>query len=76
MDEINKLIGCGAGWVEEKALLVKELTALHESKSITTEEYKELLNDIANTEAITNDAADIQFKSMLVAGIAGLLQVV
>lgn len=76
MDEINKLIGCGSGWAEEKALLVKELTALHESKSITTEEYRELLNDIANTEAISNDAADIQFKSMLVAGIAGLLQVV
>lgn len=76
MDELQKLIGCGNAWAEEKAATAMELASIHASGEINDSEYKELLEDLIRTDSISDDSSDIEFKSMLIAGVAGLLQVV
>lgn len=76
MDELQKLIGCGNAWAEEKAATAMELASIHASGEISNSEYKELLEDLIRTDSISDDSSDIEFKSMLIAGVAGLLQVV
>jgi hypothetical protein len=73
MDELQKLVGCGTSWAEEKALLVMELTDNYKSGALTAEEYKELLTDISNMDIVSGTSADLEFKSMLVAGISALI---
>lgn len=75
MDEIKKLIGCGDEWVEAKANLVLELQDSHTRGELTSEELKELLQDIANTDDISSQASDLQMKSMLVSAIYGITSV-
>jgi polyhydroxyalkanoate synthesis regulator phasin len=75
MDELQKLIGCGNTWAEEKAATAIELATIHGNGEISDDEYKELLQDLIRTDAISDDAKDIEFKSMLIAGVSGLLQV-
>lgn len=76
MDELQKLIGCGNAWAEEKAATAMELASIHANGEISNSEYKELLEDLIRTDSISDDSSDIEFKSMLIAGVAGLLQVV
>lgn len=76
MDELQKMVGCGTKWAEEKALIVMELTDNYQSGAITADEYKELLQDISNTDVVGGSAADLEFKSMLVAGISTLISAV
>jgi len=76
MDELQKLIGCGNAWAEEKAATAMELASIHANGEISDSEYKELLEDLIRTDSISDDSSDIEFKSMLIAGVAGLLQVV
>jgi hypothetical protein len=76
MDELQKLIGCGNDWAEQKAATALELESMHSNGEISNSEYKELLEDLIRTDAISDDAQDIEFKSMLIAGVHGLLQVV
>lgn len=76
MDELQKLIGCGNAWAEQKANMALELASIHSNGEISDSEYKELLEDLIRTDSISDDASDIEFKSMLIAGVSGLLQVI
>jgi hypothetical protein len=76
MDELQKLIGCGNAWAEERASTAIELASIHSNGEISDSEYKELLEDLIRTDSISDDASDIEFKSMLIAGVSGLLQVI
>lgn len=76
MDELQKLIGCGNAWAEQKAATAMELASIHSNGEITDSEYRELLEDLIRTDAISEESADIEFKSMLIAGVSGLLQVI
>ena len=75
MEEIKKLIGCGDEWVATKARLVLELQDSHSRGDLTSEELKELLQDIANTDDLSSQACDLEMKSMLVAAIYGITSV-
>lgn len=75
MDEIKKLIGCGDEWVEAKAILVLELQDAHSRGDLSSEELKELLEDIARTDDLSSEAADLEMKSMLVSAIYGITSV-
>ena len=76
MDELQKLIGCGNAWAEQKATMAMELACIHALGEISNSEYRELLEDLIRTDDISEDSSNIEFKSMLIAGVAGLLQVV
>ena len=76
MDELQKLIGCGNAWAEQKATTAMELACIHALGEISNSEYRELLEDLIRTDAISEYSSNIEFKSMLIAGVAGLLQVI
>lgn len=76
IDEIKELVGCEDEEVSLNAEQIVMMQAAYDEGQITKEMYIELLEDIKNTYEIEAEADDMKFKSMLVAGCYGILQVV
>lgn len=76
LDDIKALVGCGDSEVSAKADEILMLQAAFDEGQISRDEYVELLEDMKRTAEIQAEGSDIQFKSMLVTGIYGILQVV
>jgi len=74
--EIVSLVECEDKEVAAKADEVLMLKAAFDEGQITKEMYVEGLEDIKRTLEIEEKAGELKFKSMLVTGIYGLLQVV
>ena len=76
LDDIKALVGCDDKDVSAKADEIVMLQAAFDEGQISRDEYIELLEDIQRTVEVQAQGSDIQFKSMLVTGIYGILQVV
>jgi hypothetical protein len=76
IEDIRALLECEDKEVAAKADEVMMLTSAYEEGQISRDEYLELLEDIQRTAEVQAEGSDIQFKSMLVTGIYGILQVV
>jgi hypothetical protein len=76
MQELRALIGCGRPWAEERAQMALQLAEAYSTGQISTDEYKELLQDLVRTDTLDNEADDMAVKAMLVTGVYALLQVV
>lgn len=76
IEDIRALLECEDKEVAAKADEVMMLTTAYEEGQISRDEYLELLEDIRRTAEVQAEGSDIQFKSMLVTGIYGILQVV
>jgi hypothetical protein len=76
LDDIKALVECDDKEVAAKADEVLMLQVAYEEGQIARDEYVELLEDIKRTAEVEAQGSDIQFKSMLVTGIYGILQVV
>lgn len=76
LDDIKALVGCDDKDVSAKADEILMLQAAFDEGQISREEYVELLEDMKRTAEVEAEGSDIQFKSMLVTGIYGILQVV
>jgi hypothetical protein len=76
LDDIKALVGCDDKDVSAKADEIVMLQAAFDEGQISRDEYVELLEDIKRTAEVEAEGSDIQFKSMLVKGIYGILQVV
>ena len=76
LDDIKALVGCDDKDVSAKADEIVMLQAAFDEGQISRDEYVELLEDIKRTAKVEAEGSNIQFKSMLVKGIYGILQVV
>jgi hypothetical protein len=76
IEDIRALLECEDKEVAAKADEVMMLSSAYEEGQISRDEYLELLEDIQRTAEVQAEGSDIQFKSMLVTGIYGILQVV
>jgi hypothetical protein len=76
LDDIKSLVGCDDKDVSAKADEIVMLQAAFDEGQISRGEYVELLEDMKRTAEVEAEGSDIQFKSMLVTGIYGILQVV
>ena len=76
LDDIKVLLECEDKEVAAKADEILMLQAAFEEGQIARDEYVELLEDFKRTAEVEAEGSDIQFKSMLVTGIYGILQVV
>jgi hypothetical protein len=76
LGDIKALVGCEDKEVAAKADEVMMLSSAYEEGQISRDEYLELLEDIRRTAECQSEGDDIKFKSMLVTGIYGILQVV
>ena len=75
MDNLTRLMSCGNAWFEEKACIINDTKLAYDRGEITAEEFKELLQDISNTDELVEDAAILEFKAMLATAVYGITQV-
>ena len=76
IDEIKALVECEDKEVAAKADEICMMQTAYEEGHITKEMYVECLEDVKRTFEIQENADDMKFKAMLVAGVYGVLQVV
>lgn len=76
MNELQALLGCGREWAAQRAAYALDLNNQYQLGNISSDEYQELLQDLIRTDQLDAEADDIEVKSMLVAGVYGLLQIV
>jgi hypothetical protein len=76
IDEIKALVECEDKEVAAKADEIIMMQVAYEEGQITKEMYVELLEDVKRTYEIQENADEMKFKAMLVAGVYGILQVV
>jgi hypothetical protein len=62
-----------AGWVGHRAQLVASLERMYSENKITASEYKELLQDLLNTDVINKTADEIELKKKLIAAIQEII---
>jgi hypothetical protein len=74
MDNLTRLMSCGNAWFEEKACIINDTKLAYDRGEITAEEFKELLQDISNTDELVEDAAILELKAMLFAAVYGITQ--
>jgi hypothetical protein len=74
LEQLQSLTTCGKGWAEKRAQMAIELTEAYQSQKISTDEYKELLQDLVRSDLLELEADDIELKSLLVTGIYALIQ--
>ena len=76
MDELKNLLTCGAPWAEERAKIAIELQEQFDKGEISVDERNELLQDLINTDALNEEADNINVKSALIAAVSGAMSVV
>jgi hypothetical protein len=76
IDEIKQLVQCEDAEVAAKADEICMMQVAYEEGHITKEMYVECLEDVKRTFEIQENASEMKFKAMLVAGVYGILQVV
>jgi polyhydroxyalkanoate synthesis regulator phasin len=69
VDEIKRLVGCGKGWAEERALMALEFADQHARGELSNDEYKELLEDLIRTDVLDSEADDLAVKTALVGAV-------
>lgn len=76
MDEIQNLINSDDEWLSTKGLLLKQITDSYASGLITNEEYKELLEDIKNSDDLNEEATSLENKTLVLNIVSGLSTVI
>lgn len=76
MSDLYQLAQSDKPWVAQRAQLALQLQEQYAQGSISTDEYKELLEDLVRTDVLDSEADDMHTKTMLVYAIYGLAQVV
>jgi len=74
MKDLDALLNSGNPWAVQKGKLLSELKEQYDNGMLSADEFKELLQDISNTDAMTKDANAIQAKAMVVAAVSGLMK--
>lgn len=76
INDIKALVECEDPKVSAAAEEIVMMNTAYEEGDITKEMYQELLEDVKRTFEIEAQADDLKFKSMLVTGVYGILQVI
>jgi phage tail tape-measure protein len=76
VSDLYQLAQSDKPWVAQRAQLALQLQEQYAQGSISTDEYKELLEDLVRTDVLDSEADDMHTKTMLVYAIYGLAQVV
>lgn len=76
MDELKNLLTCGAPWAEQRATIALSIVESRQAGDISESEAKELLEDLIRTDALNEEADDINVKSALIAAVSGAISVI
>ena len=76
MDELKNLLTCGAPWAEQRATIALSIVESRQNGDISESEAKELLEDLIRTDALNEEADDINVKSALISAVSGVMSIV
>lgn len=76
MQELKALIGCGHQWAEERAQMALQLSEVYSTGQISSDEYKELLQDLIRTDTLDREADDIVVKTALVSAVNAAMMLI
>lgn len=74
--ELQALMSCGDKFVEQQAAMALEIADAQAIGNITSEQAKELMEDLVRTENIEGKSEDIVMVGKLITGVMGLASVV
>ncbi len=74
MKALRELANCDRPWAAERAQIALDLAAQYEADELSTDEFKELLEDLVRTDKLDDEADNIEVKTMLITGIYALIQ--
>lgn len=67
--DLKQLAASDRSWVAERAQIAMELQQQHDSGDINDSEYQELMEDLARSDALNEQADDQDLKNALVSAI-------
>lgn len=73
---LQQLMKCGDAWVEQQAAMALEIADAQATGNITSEQAKELMEDLVRTDVIEGKSDNIQLVGALITGVMGLASVV
>jgi hypothetical protein len=75
MEQLKELLTSSA-WAAKKAQLAIKLTEDLKSGQLSVDEYKELINDLKNTDQLNLQAEELEIKVKLESAINNLLKLI
>lgn len=72
MEQIHALLGSDKPWAQQRAQLAIDLVNQFQTGEISGDEYKELLADLVNTDALDEEADDLETRTALVEAVNAL----
>lgn len=75
MDELKELL-TSSDWAAKKAQIAIKLTEDFQSGQLSVDEYKELINDLKNTDQLNLQAEELEIKVKLESAINTLLKLI
>lgn len=76
MDSLYEIAGSNRGWAADRAALVIAIKEQLDSGQITSQEARELMVDLVRTDALDQEADDMELKTALIAAIYAVSRVV
>lgn len=73
--ELKSLVGCGKSWADERAQIALDLADQHAKGEISSDEFKELLQDLIRTDILEGESDDMAIKTALIGAIRGMMAV-
>ena len=74
--DLQALMSCGDPWIEQQAAMALEIADAQAVGNITSEQAKELMEDLVRTDEIEGKSENIQLVGALVTGVMGLASIV
>jgi polyhydroxyalkanoate synthesis regulator phasin len=75
MDELKELL-TSSDWAAKRAQIAIKLTEDLNSGELSADEYKELINDLKNTDQLNLQAEELEIKVKLESAINNLLKLI
>jgi polyhydroxyalkanoate synthesis regulator phasin len=75
MDELKQLL-TSSDWAAKRAQIAIKLTEDLNSGELSADEYKELINDLKNTDQLNLQAEELEIKVKLESAINNLLKLI
>ena len=69
MEELHALLASDKPWAQERAQIAIDLVNQFQTGEISGDEYKALLEDLVNADALDAEADDLETKTMLVTAV-------
>ena len=67
--ELTQMAASSRGWLAERAQIALELQQQHAQGDISDSEYQELMEDLARSDTLNEEADDQELKNALVSAI-------